>query len=79
MKNPIGANVKYVWSDDEAVWESYISFGHYIEEMEEDSFGVPDEDILYYAEGEADLKTLQTPSAADFVVLTYELVYVEEL
>lgn len=80
MKTPIGANVKYVWpDDDEAIWDSYISFGHYIEDLNEDSFGISDEDILYYAEGEAELQKLQTPTAADFTVLTYELVYMEGL
>lgn len=79
MKKPIGANVKYVWPDDEAVWESYISFGQYIEGLEEDSYGIPDDDILFYTEDEAYLQRMQTAGVEDFTVLAYELVYMEEL
>ena len=54
----------------------YISFGAYTEHHQHDGFGVHDDFIYYYADnGENELKELMTPSAADFVVISYELVY----
>lgn len=80
MNKPVGASVKYRWDNDDPgdAWDGYISFGYYIEDQNEDSYGVNDEDILYYAEDEEELKKLARPTAADFIVLSYELEYMEE-
>lgn len=75
MKTYEGATVIYYWTDDEVKQQhhSYISFGDYVEHLEEDSFGVPDNAILYYTRGEKDLKDLMVEGAADFVIVSYEL------
>jgi len=76
-KNPIGAECKIRYLDDEAELSVYISFGAFTNEYQHDGFGVDDDFIFYYAsdDGEKELKSLMTPSAADFVILSYTLNY----
>ena len=77
-KQPIGAHVHIKWTyDDEEIDGYYISFGEYDEDNESDcdSFGVPDESIFFYCDGEHALKSYMTKGMEDFVVLSYELEY----
>jgi hypothetical protein len=81
-KQPIGASVSIKWLDQlefEPIDGAYISFGDYNEETERDSYGIPDECVLYYC-CEDDLKQLmdadKTPS--DFIVIDYKLEYKNE-
>ena len=55
----------------------YFSFGEYNEDNEPecDSFGVPDDRIVYYCEDERELKAFMTAGVEDFVVTSYELEY----
>ena len=74
----IGADVliKYIPEGDEI--NAYFSFSDYIEEKEEDSFGVTDYKIFYNCEnGEDELKELMKNNV-DFKVLSYELVEITE-
>lgn len=80
----IGAQVSIKWLDQldfEPIDGAHISFGEYDEDNETDSFGIPDECILYYASGEDELKRLmdadKTP--ADFIVVDYILTYATEV
>jgi hypothetical protein len=83
-KQPIGAHVCIKWLDQlhlpHAIEGAYVLLGEYDEENETDSFGTPDESILYYANGIDELKQLmdadKTPS--DFVITSYELEYRNE-
>jgi hypothetical protein len=73
---PIGAEIQYRWPEDAAgapVRHGYVSFGAFIETLGNDSFGVSDDDILYYAESEENLRN--PSSGTDFLVQSYELVY----
>ena len=72
---PEGANCVIQFLDDATSrCNVYISFGSYLEQDNEDSFGIDDDDIFYYAADEEELKALMTPgSANDFIVLSYEL------
>lgn len=83
-KQPIGAQVSIKWLDQldfEPIEGAYISFGEYDEDEETDGFNVPDECVLYYANGVDELKRLMdvdnTP--ADFVVIEYDLTYPVEV
>lgn len=80
----IGANclIRYTDLQDEA--KVYISFSKVIEdrngENDLDDFGIPDNQIFYYAEdGEAELIQLMNSVAGDFVVLKYDIQYRESL
>jgi hypothetical protein len=73
----IGADVvvRYLDENEEGKeFETYISFGEYSEETNTDSFGINDNRIFFYCEGEEDLKSLMTAGAEDFIVLGYTLV-----
>jgi hypothetical protein len=75
---PIGAYTTIQWLDTgEEVDGYYFSFGEYDEEVDEDhdSFGVPDDSIFFYCDGEHALKSYMTKGMEDFVVISYELVY----
>jgi len=77
-RQPIGAHVNIKWTyDDEEIDGYYISFGEYDEDNEPDcdSFGVPDNSIFFYCDGEHALKSYMTRGVEDFVVLSYELEY----
>ena len=75
---PIGAYTTIQWLDtSEEVDGYYFSFGEYDEEVDEDhdSFGVPDDRIFFYCDGEHALKSYMTKGMEDFVVISYELAY----
>jgi hypothetical protein len=69
----IGAEVTYYYKGEETATMSYISFGEYNEDTERDTFGYPDEDILYYATKKEfpDLCSEQH-SGADFYITEYD-------
>jgi hypothetical protein len=83
-RQPIGAQVSIKWLDQlefEPIEGAYISFGEYDEDNETDSYGIPDECVLYYANGVDELKRLmdvdKTPS--DFIVVEYNLTFASEV
>lgn len=79
----IGAWCKIKYFDDRATAEQYFSFGGQGEgvddELEQDKFGIPDNDIYYFADGEDELKRMmEKPSDGcmnEFVIESYELRY----
>ena len=80
MKTPIGAHIDYSFTNDNLLYDGYVSFGQYIEDAEKDSFGIKDEYIFYYCHaGEPELKELiSNPGTNDFKILSYELAYASE-
>lgn len=69
------ATIRWIDQPDTYIEGMYFSFGEYDEEANTDSFGVPDERVFFYAQGEEEMKQFvngQT-SGADFVVLDYQL------
>jgi len=73
-KQPIGAYACIQFNDsDTPTSGAYFSFGDYLEAEEMDSYGIHDERIFYYAQGEHDLIALSKPNGGDFVVISYEL------
>lgn len=76
---PIGAHCEIIpYMNADYNMSAYISFGEYNEETYCDSFGVPDDKIFFYAEGEDGLKSLMLMDVChpdDFTVLSYELEY----
>ena len=79
----IGAYATVMWLDcdgnpekDSEYSDVYFSFGDYDadQEPECDSFGVRDDRIFYYVDGEQDMEKLKQ-STSDFKVLSYELEY----
>ena len=76
-KQPIGAYATVQWLDDvpsDDILEVYISFGQFDEGKNQDTYGINDDKIFYYAENEHELETLKQ-SQQDFKVLAYELEY----
>lgn len=73
----IGAYATIAWKDEDPETDTqsvYFSFGDYNEEEDCDTFGYPDINIFYYAEGEEEiLDFMEQDSLSDFVVLDYEL------
>lgn len=83
-KQPIGAYAAIQWLDSNEEGDGYyFSFGDYPEFDEEtgdygtDSFGVPDDSIFFYCDGEHALKSYMTKGAEDFIVIAYDLAYGE--
>jgi hypothetical protein len=85
-KQPIGASATVMWLDADGKPEDgteysdvYFSFGEYNEDnqLDCDSFGVPDDRIFYYVDGEHSLEKLKE-STFDFKVIDYELEYQHE-
>ena len=81
----IGANVEYYWGDEtghpeaERVhYQSYISFGEHDEEDEFDSFGIPDDEIFFYAKDEQELKDNMEYPTEEWILTSYEIVYQAE-
>ena len=77
-KQPIGAYANIRWLDtNEEVDGYYFSFGEYDDDNEpdHDSFGVRDDQIFFYCDGEHALKSYMTEGMEDFVVLDYKLEY----
>lgn len=83
-KQPIGAYASVMWIHPDGTPEDgtdysdvYFSFGEYDFDVDEDhdSFGVRDDRIFFYCDGEHALKSYMTAGAEDFVVLNYELEY----
>lgn len=69
------ATIRWIDQPDAYIEGMYFSFGEYDEEAGTDSFGVPDDRVFFYAQGEQEMKQFvngQT-SGADFVVLDYQL------
>lgn len=69
----IGAWALVQYLDDGSELEVYFSFGTYDEENNVDSYGVNDDRIFFYCEGEEDLKSLMTEGMEDFIVKGYFL------
>ena len=65
------ANVEIV--DEGVVRKVLFSFGEHEDDAPYDSYGVPDDDIFYYATGEDELKEMQKDYSYGFKVLDYEL------
>lgn len=77
---PIGANVIYHY-EDEPTREiaSYVSFGHYNEEANIDTYGVCDDYIyFYFPNGEKELLDYIKFPSSEFRITSYELVYSEQ-
>lgn len=75
---PIGAYANIRWLDtNEEVEGYYFSFGEYDCDTDEDhdSYGVRDDRIFFYCDGEHDLKSYMTEGKEDFIVLSYDLEY----
>jgi hypothetical protein len=73
---PIGAYCVVKFDDGDIVDGYYFSFGEYNEETEKDSYGVNDEAIFYYCDGEDDIKRLMGDTGnREFRVLSYDLEY----
>lgn len=75
-----GATATIKWlGDGEIVDGYYFSFADAPEfneetgEYGEDSFGVPDESVFFYCDGEASLKSYMNEGIEGFIVLSYEL------
>lgn len=80
-KQPIGAYANIRWLDTgEEVDGYYFSFGQYDDENEPDcdSFGVRDDRIFFYCDGERSLQSYMTEGAEDFIVIDYELEYAND-
>jgi hypothetical protein len=86
-KQPIGAHATVMWIHPDGTPEDgthysgfYFSFGEYNDDNEPecDSFGIPDDRIFFYCEGEHELKSFMTAGGEDFVVIDYKLEYQEE-
>lgn len=77
MKNKIiGANitVKDLW-DNNNIKTFYASIGKFIDDKEEDEFGIPDSEIFYYFDDLEHLKlTLNKKFADGYKLLNYDLV-----
>jgi hypothetical protein len=83
-KQPIGAYASVMWTHPDGTPEDgaeysnvYFSFGDYDFDTDEDhdSFGVRDDRIFFYCDGEQALKSYMTAGMEDFVVTDYELEY----
>jgi hypothetical protein len=73
---PIGAWCEIEWLDDGAIGFKYASFGTYDEENDADSYGISDEAIFYYCDGESDIKRLMGDNGnGDFRILSYDIEY----
>lgn len=73
MSKAIGANAVVKWIDEDEPFGAYFSFGAETDDIDE--FGIPDDEIFFYAGNEEWLKELMVPCGEDFIVLSYELVY----
>lgn len=78
-KTLIGADVTYYWLDSKDQHrDSYISFGKWNDGDDTDSFGVRDDNILFYANGIEDVrKMMVSDGLRDFVVVEFTPVWVE--
>jgi hypothetical protein len=77
---PRGAHVTYTLCNDERAtpleYQGYVSFGRFLEDLNEDEFGIPDERILYYFwDGHLGLDRYIARPDNDFVILDYDLVF----
>jgi hypothetical protein len=84
-KQPIGATATIKWlGEDEVVDGYYFSFAdapEFDEDTEDygnDSYGIPDDAIFFYCDGEHALKSYMTEGIEDFIVLDYELEYAND-
>ena len=70
----IGACVQFYYKDSpNEVEHGYFSFGAYCDDRNEDSFGVSNDLIYYYCNGQGDLDRMKTGSKEEFVVVGYQL------
>lgn len=74
MDKPLGAWALIEWVDNKEQVTRYFSFGKYNWRTNTDAFGLEDDLIFYYAEGESELKTLMI-EPDQFKVITWNLVY----
>lgn len=79
----IGAHCHIRYKDDGSESDVYISFSGGTdndgEDIEVDGYGVPDTNIFYFADkGESEIKSLMTEGSADFIVLSYEIAYLNQ-
>lgn len=83
---PIGAWASFQWDDTKEIMDAYFSFGDGLEETTDDNgdiiadhWGVPDEQIFYFTNGEEELKSFMKQGVeGEFTVLDYKLVYDED-
>ena len=70
----IGASVQFSYRDmPNKVECGYFSFGVYCEDRNEDSFGVFDDLIFFYCNGQVHLDKLMKEGTEDFIVHSYQL------
>lgn len=74
MDKPLGAWALIEWTDTKEQVTRYFSFGKYNWKTNTDTFGLEDDLIFYYAEGESELKTLMI-EPDQFKVITWNLVH----
>lgn len=79
----IGAHCHIRYKDDGTKSDVYISFSGGTdndgEDIEVDGYGIPDTNIFYFADkGESEIKSLMTEGSADFIVLSYEIAYLNQ-
>lgn len=70
---PHGAWATVQFEDGSEDMKVLFSFGTHEDDAPYDSYGVPDDDIFYYATGEAELKAMQIDYSYGFKVIDYEL------
>ena len=78
----IGATIEYYWGDETFHTEAervhytgYVSFGQNDEENELDNYGIPDNNIFYYAENEQELKDYLEYPTSEWILVNYDLEY----
>ena len=85
-RQPIGATctIKWLGEDSEPVEGYYFSFSEspeFDEDTEDygnDSYGIPDDAIFFYCDGEHALRSYMTEGIEDFIVINYELEYAND-
>ena len=70
----IGANVEIEWWDNKERENSYISLMQYDQEHNVDTAGVPDDNIVFYADSVEHLENMRFKGYAPFRLVSYELV-----
>ena len=70
---PHGAWANVYITDEDVVRKVLFSFGTHEDDAPYDSYGVPDDNIFFYATGEEELIEMQTDDSRGFKVLDYEL------
>ena len=77
MKKPIGAYADIEWNDS-GLELAYFSFGTWTDDAETDSYGVDDDIIFGYTDGEKGLNAMRSGYVEGYNVVNYDLVYDKE-